>query len=141
MPMTLHSCHHFFLLQVDNLQRITPASASGLLHKTTEAPYPSDSPYNGSRDRIQYAKESAPSGPRSMDTVSWTAFTLPDTQVVNILMTLERAIDKLPDLPEATESDEISMFAQRVPTDLAKEDAWEYLDPIIPMLNRFLGFK
>ena len=56
-------------------------------------------------------------------------------------MTLERAIDKLPDLPEATESDEISMFAQRVPTDLAKEDAWEYLDPIIPMLNRFLGFK
>jgi hypothetical protein len=30
------------------------------------------------------------------------------------------------------------MFAQRVPTDLAKEDAWEYLDP---MLNQFLGFN
>ncbi len=52
-------------------------------------------------------------------------------------MTLEKAIKKLPDLPEASESDEILMFSQHIPTDLAEEDAWEYLDP---MLNRFLGF-
>lgn len=73
-----------------------------------------------------------------MNTVSRTASTLPDTHVVNILVTLEKAIDKLPDLPEASESDEISVFAQSVPTDLAEDDAWEYLDP---MLNRFLGFN
>jgi hypothetical protein len=59
---------------------------------------------------IAYAIESAPSGPRSMNTVSRTPSTLPDTHAVNVLMTLEKAIDKLPDLPEASESDEISMF-------------------------------
>lgn len=86
---------------------------------------------------IAYAMESTAPGPRATDTVSQTASTLPDTHAVNILATLEQAIDKLPDLLEANESDEISMFAQHVPTDLAKEDAWEYLDP---MLNQFLGF-
>jgi hypothetical protein len=85
---------------------------------------------------IAYAMESNTSE-RAMDTGSQTASTLPDTHAVNILMTLERAIDKLPDLPEATELDEISMFSQHIPTDLAKDDAWEYLDP---MLNQFLGF-
>jgi len=44
----------------------------------------------------------------------------------------------LPDLPDASESDEIAIFSENVPTDLAKDDAWEYLDP---MLNRFLGFN
>jgi hypothetical protein len=60
---------------------------------------------------IAYAMESAVSGPHTMDTVSRTASTLPDTHAVNILVTLEKAIDKLPDLPEASESDEILMFA------------------------------
>jgi hypothetical protein len=87
---------------------------------------------------IAYAIESAPSEPRSMDTALRTASTRPDNHAVNILTTLEKAITKLPDLPEASESDEISMFAQRVPTNLAEEDAWEYFDP---MLNRFLGFN
>jgi len=72
-----------------------------------------------------------------MDTVPRTVSTSPDTYAVNILITLEEVIDKLPDLPEASEYDEISMFTQCVPTDLAKEDAWKYLDP---MLNQFLGF-
>lgn len=53
-------------------------------------------------------------------------------------MKLENAIGNLPALPDASESDEISVFSGNVPTDLAKEDAWEYLDP---MLNRFLGFN
>lgn len=60
-----------------------------------------------------------------------------EIHVVNVLVTLEKVIDKILDLPKASKSDEISMFAQHVPINLAKEDAWEYLDP---MLNRFLGF-
>jgi hypothetical protein len=86
---------------------------------------------------IAYAMESTASTPHAMDTVSRTVSMSPDTHAVNILATLEKAIDRLPDLPEANESDEILMFTQHVPTDLAKDDAWEYLDP---MLNRFLGF-
>jgi len=86
---------------------------------------------------ISYAMESNASG-HVMDTVPRTASTSPDAHAVNILAMLEKAINKLPDLPEASELDEISMFAQRIPTDLAKDDAWEYLDP---MLNRFLGFN
>jgi hypothetical protein len=88
---------------------------------------------------IAYAMEStaSESDPRTISRTISMLPNLPDTHAVNILMTLEKAIDKLLDLPEATESDKISMFAQHVLTDLAKEDAWEYLDP---MLNRFLGF-
>jgi len=62
----------------------------------------------------------------------------PNTHTVNILAALERAVRNLQVLPDATESDEIAVFSGSVPTDLAKEDAWEYLDP---MLNRFLGFN
>jgi hypothetical protein len=89
---------------------------------------------------IAYAMESAPSESKahSMNPASGTASASPDMHVADILMTLEKAINKLPNLPEACESDEISMFAQCVPTELAKDDAWEYLDP---MLNRFLGFN
>ena len=53
-------------------------------------------------------------------------------------MKLEKAIEDLPVLPDANEGDEITMFSDNIPTDLVKEDAWEYLDP---MLNRFLGFN
>lgn len=62
----------------------------------------------------------------------------PDTHAVNILAALEKAIENLPVLPDADDSDEIAMFSENVPTDLAKADAWEYLDP---MLNRLLGFN
>ena len=62
----------------------------------------------------------------------------PDTHAVNVLATLEKAIENLPVLPDAGETDEITMFSENIPTNLAKEDAWEYLDP---MLNRFLGFN
>ena len=62
----------------------------------------------------------------------------PDTHAVNVLTTLENVIRNLPALPDASECDEISEFSGNVPTDLAKEDAWEYLDP---MLNCFLGFN
>lgn len=87
---------------------------------------------------VAYAMESSSSKPHAMDTILRTASTSPNTYTVNILITLEKVIDKLPDLPEASEYDEILMFAQRVPTNLAKEDAWEYLDP---MLNWLLGFS
>jgi len=53
-------------------------------------------------------------------------------------VTLEKAINNLPALLDAYESDEIAMFSESIPMDLVKEDAWEYLDP---MLNRFLGFN
>jgi len=62
----------------------------------------------------------------------------PNTHSVNILVALEKAVESLPVLPDASESDEITVFSENVPTDLAKEDTWEYLDP---MLNHFLGFN
>ena len=62
----------------------------------------------------------------------------PNTHAVNILTTLEKAVECLPVLPDASESDEIAAFFENVPTNLDKEKAWEYLDP---MLNRFLGFN
>ena len=57
---------------------------------------------------------------------------------INLLTTLEKVVENIPVLPDASESDEIAVFSESIPTDLAKEDAWEYLDPI---LNRFLGFS
>jgi hypothetical protein len=57
---------------------------------------------------------------------------------VSVLAMLEKAIRALPALPEASESDEIAMFSQGIPTELDNEDAWEYLDPL---LNHFLGFN
>ena len=89
---------------------------------------------------IAYAMESAPqfTGTHALGMTLGEASSAPDIQAVNILATLEKAIGHLPALPEATESDEIAVFLESVPTDLAKEDAWEYLDPI---LNRFLGFN
>ena len=56
---------------------------------------------------------------------------------IKLLAKLETAIKNVPALPDASEADEITAFSQRIPTDLDKDDAWEYLDP---MLNRFLGF-
>jgi hypothetical protein len=57
---------------------------------------------------------------------------------INVLTKLEKAIETLPVLPNACRSDEIAVFSKNIPTDLAKEDAWKYLDP---MLNCFLGFN
>jgi hypothetical protein len=62
----------------------------------------------------------------------------PSAPTIKILATLEKAIESLPVLPDASDSDEIAQFSGNFPTDLAKEDAWEYFDP---MLNRFLGFN
>ena len=67
-----------------------------------------------------------------------TGSQVPNTHAVNVLATLEKAIENLPVLPDASESDEIAVFSGNVPTDLTKDNAWEYLDP---MLNRFLGFN
>ena len=68
----------------------------------------------------------------------FTVLPTPNTHAIRILATLEKAVRSLPVLPDASESDEIAVFSENIPTDLAKEDAWEYLDP---MLNRFLGFN
>lgn len=55
-------------------------------------------------------------------------------------MALEKEVEHLPlaALPNASESDEIALFSKSIPTNLAKEEAWEYLDL---MLNCFLGFN
>jgi hypothetical protein len=89
---------------------------------------------------IAYAIEPTSSGPRVMPVISGIPSPVPDTHAVNLLVTLEKAVSNLPAtaLPVAGESDKITVFAQSVPTDLAKDKAWEYLDP---MLNRFLGFN
>jgi hypothetical protein len=67
-----------------------------------------------------------------------TLLPAPNKHAINILVTLEKAVRNLPVLPDATESNEIAVFSGNVPTNLAKEDAWEYLDL---MLNCFLGFN
>lgn len=91
---------------------------------------------------IAYAMESKStsqfSGSRATVNAPGMTSLAPNTHVVNILATLEKAVRNIPALPDATESDEIVVFSGSIPTDLAKEDAWEYLDPI---LNRFLGFN
>jgi hypothetical protein len=89
---------------------------------------------------IAYDMESSSSGPCVTPVVSKTASppVVPDMLAVNLLAVLENAIQDLPTLPEASESNEITMFAQSIPTDLADDNAWEYLDP---MLNQFLGFN
>ena len=62
-----------------------------------------------------------------------------NTHTIKILATLDKVVESLPlaVLPDASDSDEIAVFSGNVPTNLAKEEAWEYLDP---MLNHFLGF-
>ena len=59
-------------------------------------------------------------------------------RAVNLLVTLENAVTNLPVLPDASECDKIAVFSGSIPTGLAKEEAWEYLD-LMP--NRFLGFN
>jgi len=73
-----------------------------------------------------------------MPVVSTVALPVPNTRAISILAMLENATRALPALPEASETDEIAIFSQGVPTELDKEDAWEYLDPL---LNHFLGFN
>jgi hypothetical protein len=89
---------------------------------------------------IAYAVEpgSQFSGTHTMGISRITGSLVPDMHTVNILAALEKAVKNLPALPDADESDEITIFLGNVLTDLAKDDAWEYLDPI---LNRFLGFN
>lgn len=88
---------------------------------------------------IAYAMESASecSATQMTRIVPRMAPPVPNTHAVDVLEMLEKAVGNLPELPDASESDEIAVFSESVPTDLAKEDAWEYLDLI---LNRFLGF-
>jgi len=88
---------------------------------------------------IAYAMESTSQCSRShvTEVTPRTALPAPNIHTVNVLAMLEKAVGNLPELPDACESDEIAVFAESIPTDLAREDAWEHLDP---MLNRFLGF-
>jgi hypothetical protein len=70
--------------------------------------------------------------------MEFTVLPTSNTHAIRILATLEKVVRSLPVLPNASESDEIAVFSENIPTDLAKEDAWEYLDL---MLNYFLGFN
>ena len=85
---------------------------------------------------IAYAIEARSSGPCTTPIASTVAPPVPNTCAV--LATLEKATRTLPALPEASETDEIAVFSQSIPTELNKQDAWEYLDPL---LNHFLGFN
>jgi hypothetical protein len=62
-----------------------------------------------------------------------------DLLAKDLLTKLEKSISNLPKtLPDASDSDKIAVFAQSVPTDMDRDDAWEFL--LDPLLNRFLGF-
>jgi len=45
-----------------------------------------------------------------------TAPLLPNTPAVNILMTLEKAVEGLPVLPDTSDTDEITVFSVNIPT-------------------------
>jgi hypothetical protein len=63
-----------------------------------------------------------------------------DLLAKDLLTKLEKSISNLPKmLPDASDSDKIAVFAQSVPTDMDRDDAWEFL--LDPLLNRFLGFR
>jgi len=91
---------------------------------------------------IPYAMESVSqfSGTHTIGTTPITAPSAPNKHTINILAALEKEVECLPlaVLPDASESDEIALFSESVPTNLAKDKAWEYLDL---MLNCFLGFN
>ena len=91
---------------------------------------------------IAYAMESTSSGNGcTVDPLAdpLNASAIPDTLANNLLAKLEKSISNLPKtLPDATETDEIAVFAQNVPTDMDRDDAWEFF--LDPLLNCFLGF-
>ena len=135
-------------LEKKNKAAAHPQKQPGLLYFFTKQPknlipptVPTPTPM------IAYTMEPGSSGPVSRSalidvstTASKTASEspVPDTHAGSLLMMLEKAISNLPVLPEASESDEIVVFSQSMPVDLAKDDAWKYLDPT---LNCFLGFN
>jgi len=62
-----------------------------------------------------------------------------DLLAKDLLTKLEKSISNLPKmLPDASDSDEIAVFAQSIPTDMDRDDTWEFL--LDPLLNHFLGF-
>jgi hypothetical protein len=67
---------------------------------------------------------------------------IPDTLINNLLADLEKAISGLPSAhPDPTEMEESSIipeFPQALPTNMDRDDAWEFI--LDPYLNRFLGF-
>jgi hypothetical protein len=86
---------------------------------------------------IAYDTDPGSSGLQTTPVVSKIASPVPDIYALNLLAVLEKAVKSLPAIPEANDSDELAVFAQSIPTNLDKENAWEFLDPL---LNRFLGF-
>ena len=91
---------------------------------------------------IPYVMESVLqfSGTHTTGIAPITAPLAPNKHTINILIALEKAVEHLPVavLPDASESDEITLFSANIPIDLVKEEAWEYLNL---MLNCFLGFN
>ncbi len=87
---------------------------------------------------IAYTIDAGLSGPCTMPVDLTVAPPVPNTHAISVLTMLEKAIKAIPALPKASETNEIAVFSQHIPTELDKEDAWEYLDPL---LNHFLGFN
>ncbi len=88
---------------------------------------------------IAYAMEST-SSRNGCTADPLNASAIPDMLANVLLAKLEKTISNLPKtLPNMSETDEIAVFAQNVPTDMDGEDAWEFF--LDPLLNRFLGFR
>ena len=67
------------------------------------------------------------------------AITISDMLANDLLTKLEKLIGNLPKtLPNASEADDIAAFAQSIPIDMDRDEAWESL--LDPLLNHFLGF-
>ena len=82
---------------------------------------------------------STPSGRPGIKLVSSGPTWVPDPLVNKLLTKLESAIANLPNLLEASETDELAVFMQYVPINMDRDDAWESL--LDPLLKHFLGFS
>ena len=65
---------------------------------------------------IAYAVESRSSGTYATGIAPMTAPLPPNTPAVNILVTLEKAVEGLPVLPDASDTNEIAVFSANIPT-------------------------
>ncbi len=91
---------------------------------------------------IVYAMESPSSGNGGQDggiADPSNASAIPNTLANDLLAKLEKSISNLlKTLPDASETDEIAVFAQNIPIDMDRDDAWEFFLDLL--LNCFLGF-
>ena len=116
---------------------IIPTLNSIFLRKAAKASHPSHSSYTRSHYCIFHGINIVW---EQRHCQSSNASAVSDLLAKNLLTKLEKSISNLPKtLPDTSDSDEIAVFTQSIPTNMDRDDAWEFL--LDPLLNCFLGFR